>query len=61
MVELPMPATSRQAELFGRATGLPDGFVYRPDFLTPAEEQSLLAEIEALPLREGASPPSGGS
>jgi alkylated DNA repair dioxygenase AlkB len=52
MVELPMPATSRQAELFDRATGLPDGFVYRPDFLTPVDEQSLLAEIEALPLRE---------
>jgi hypothetical protein len=31
---------------------LPPGLVYREGFLTPAEEQALIAQIEALPLRE---------
>ncbi|MEW6271143.1 MAG: alpha-ketoglutarate-dependent dioxygenase AlkB [Thermodesulfobacteriota bacterium] len=34
------------------ARGLPDGLVYRPGFLTPEEEQALLAQIRALPLAE---------
>jgi alkylated DNA repair dioxygenase AlkB len=37
---------SAQRALFER---LPDGFLYRPEFLTPAEEASLLAEFGALP------------
>src|SRR5215813_3514563 len=47
-----MRATSHQRELFERATGLPDGLVYGPDVLAPAEEQSLIATIQTLPLRE---------
>ena len=31
------------------STALPDGFEYRPDFLSPAEEQGLLAAISELP------------
>jgi len=31
---------------------LPSGLVYREDFLTPASEQALIAQVEALPLRE---------
>ena len=31
---------------------LPDGLVYRPDFLSAAEESQLLAQIRALPLHE---------
>ena len=41
---------SRQRELFAESV-LPRGFVYRPDFLTEREEESLLAEIDRLPLR----------
>ena len=29
--------------------GLPDGFVYRPDFISPAEEAELLAWLATLP------------
>src|SRR5262245_46281164 len=46
-----MRATSHQSELFDRA-GLPEGLVYQPGFLTPADEESLLADIRALPLQE---------
>jgi alkylated DNA repair dioxygenase AlkB len=28
--------------------GLPEGFIYEPDFLTQAEEQALIAQVEAL-------------
>jgi alkylated DNA repair dioxygenase AlkB len=31
---------------------LPDGFVYRPDVITPADERALLAHVQALPFRE---------
>jgi alkylated DNA repair dioxygenase AlkB len=41
-----------QGDLFARTTALPDGLRYQPDFLSPAEEQSLLDTIESLPLRE---------
>jgi alkylated DNA repair dioxygenase AlkB len=40
----------KQADLFPRA--LPDGFVYRGEFISPAQEQALLAIIATLPLQE---------
>jgi len=45
-----MKASSAQRELFGDSS-FPSGFVYQTDFLTPAEEQTLLARIQELPLR----------
>lgn len=39
-----------QATLFDTATSLPNGFVYRPDFLTPEEEAEIVGYIEDLPL-----------
>ena len=41
-----------QGELFGDASALPEGFVYRTDFVTGEEEQSLLAGVQRLPLEE---------
>ena len=44
-----------QLDLFGgdpRATGLPPGFCYQPELITPAEEGVLLAAIGELPMRE---------
>jgi len=41
-----MPAGSRSPSLFARA--LPDGFEYRGDFLSPAEEAGLLDAIGSL-------------
>lgn len=43
---------SGQQELFKVAQRLPNGLVYETDFLTDAEETSLLAEIKNLPLHE---------
>lgn len=40
-----------QGDLFGSGAELPAGFVYRPDVLTPAEEQALAGRIGALDLR----------
>lgn len=37
-----------QIELFPEAAPLPGGFVYRADFISPAEEKMLLAEVEVL-------------
>jgi len=39
-----------QAELFGDAPVLPEGFVFQPDFISPDEERALLDEIARLPL-----------
>ncbi len=39
--------TASQRDLFD-ASGLPEGFVYRPDFLSPAEEAALLAPMPDL-------------
>ncbi len=39
-----------QGKLFDSAVTLPNGLVYRPNFLTPAEEEVLMAYIENLPL-----------
>jgi alkylated DNA repair dioxygenase AlkB len=41
-----------QAELFAPARSLPEGFVYAPDFLSPASERELLEEIRKLEFRE---------
>ena len=41
----------QQADLF-TAPQLPEGMTYRREFLTPQEEQSLIAAIAALPLTE---------
>ena len=43
---------AHQAELFDSEQVLPNGLVYRADFLDAAEESSLLAAITALPLHE---------
>lgn len=43
---------ARQAELFGDAPALPEGFVYQLDFITAAEERALLGEIAHLQLEE---------
>jgi alkylated DNA repair dioxygenase AlkB len=44
-----MRVATEQRELFD---GLPDGLVYHPAFLTPADEASLLADLAALPLED---------
>ncbi|MFP5406151.1 MAG: alpha-ketoglutarate-dependent dioxygenase AlkB, partial [Gammaproteobacteria bacterium] len=48
-----------QLELFGtrdspspRTPSLPEGWLYRPEFISEAQENELLAHIAALPLRE---------
>jgi alkylated DNA repair dioxygenase AlkB len=41
-----------QGELFALEQALPEGFEYRPDFITAEEEADLVAEIGQLPLRE---------
>lgn len=47
-----MQPNQKQGDLFARPSSLPDGLVYRPDFLTAAEEAALLAAICGLPLHE---------
>ena len=41
---------AQQEKLFDVGTELPNGLLYRPDFLTPSEEEVLLAYLENLPL-----------
>ena len=43
---------AKQAELFGDAPALPEGFIFQLDFITVGEERALLAEIAQLPLAE---------
>ena len=47
-----MSRTSRQAQLFDVPDALPPGLAYRPDFITPDEEEALLAVFADLPFRE---------
>lgn len=47
-----MDERARQGDLFAPARPLPDGLVYRRDFLAAEEEAALLAEIVRLPLAE---------
>jgi alkylated DNA repair dioxygenase AlkB len=42
----------RQAELFDEAPPLPHGLVYRPEYITRAEEADLIEAIGPLPFRE---------
>src|SRR5687768_3622497 len=41
---------AQQTKLFDLPDQLPNGLVYRPEFLTSAEEEVLLAYIENLPM-----------
>jgi alkylated DNA repair dioxygenase AlkB len=46
---------SHQLSLFSSSSsshGLPEGFAYHPEVISPAEESRLLAEIERLPFKE---------
>lgn len=45
-----MARSSAQPKLFDLPAALPNGLVYRPDFLSPDEEEVLLAYIQNLPL-----------
>ena len=47
-----MAIAARQADLFGFEQQLPDGLMYRPDFISVDEETALLATIASLPLKE---------
>ena len=47
-----MPKPLRQSELFDASQPLPHGLLYRPEFLSPGEESSLLDAIAGLPFRE---------
>jgi len=40
-----------QPGLFDASPALPSGFLYRPQFLTPDDEQALVATIQQLPLQ----------
>jgi alkylated DNA repair dioxygenase AlkB len=48
----PSPAEGSQSELFELPPRLPHGLVYRPQFLSQAEEAALLDGIAPLPFRE---------
>src|SRR5437762_6823506 len=41
-----------QPGLFKSEPALPEGFKYRPDFLSPDEERDLARQIETLPFKE---------
>jgi alkylated DNA repair dioxygenase AlkB len=43
---------AKQAQLFGDAPALPEGFVFQLDFISAEEERALLAEIATLPLAQ---------
>jgi alkylated DNA repair dioxygenase AlkB len=42
----------KQDDLFGQRLALPDGFLYRREFITAAEEVDLIRTIQELPLKE---------
>jgi len=44
-----MPRAASQAKLFDTGTNFPNGFVYRPNFLTKGEEAELVGWFEDLP------------
>ena len=41
-----------QLTLFNARTGLPDGFRYQPDFISPGEERELVDGLAKLPFKE---------
>ncbi len=41
-----------QLTLFEARTGLPDGFRYQPDFMSPEEERELVKRLSDLPFKE---------
>jgi alkylated DNA repair dioxygenase AlkB len=45
-------ALSQQTELFTAGPQLPEGFIYRLEFITREEEAALVGRIQALPLAE---------
>jgi alkylated DNA repair dioxygenase AlkB len=45
-----MARAADQSRLFDSGLSLPNGFIYRPDFLSVREEEELIAEIERIPL-----------
>ncbi len=47
-----MTRAAKEQKLFDIPARLPNGFIYKPEFLTHEEEQTLLATIKALPLRQ---------
>src|SRR5688572_16509599 len=47
-----MQAELSQIGLFEQRSDLPHGLIYEPEFLAPAEQAGLLAEIRKLPFRE---------
>ena len=47
-----MATSGQQPELFDTVPALPEGFVYRLEFITPEEEAALLERIRELPLEE---------
>jgi len=47
-----MQRNAEQPDLFAPRSALPDGLVYRPDFLTPDDEHALVEVVRALPLAE---------
>lgn len=47
-----MSARTQQHDLFDAGPVLPEGFLYRPEFITPEEEASLLASLRELPFSQ---------
>ena len=45
-----MPSANRDQSLFAVSAKVPEGFVYRQDFISEAEEQELVGEIQNLQL-----------
>ena len=45
-----MQHSGTQSKLFDLPAALPNGLIYRPEFLSPAEEEILITYIENLPL-----------
>jgi alkylated DNA repair dioxygenase AlkB len=44
--------TKKQLSLFRAGATLPEGFQYRPELVSPKEEQDLLERVRTLPLKE---------
>ena len=51
-----MKRSGTQYKLFDQGAQLPEGLLYRPDFVTPEEEELLLAFIESVDLHKNRRP-----